>query len=607
MRSRRVFTNHRCNQNCSFCTFRRTADDPRAIAGAAVRAAIDEAVGPGLGELTLTGGEPTMRRDLVDLVAHARSRGAGTIVLETNATLVDEALARGLAAAGLTVARVHLPLASGALDLVTRDPGGFEAALTGLRALRDAGLALEISATLVRSTAAAVTDLPALLAATLGDRLRRVLAVVPVESPDPSEILTHAEAAAALARLDEACQRHEIRLQLAEGSGPPPCVFPPSGRHRHLYALSPGGTARGFRQLAACEGCVVRDRCPGVAEAYLARHPETEVHALTGDRARRRLTLIGSVEQQIERELVQPSFPAQGLPEALVRVQFHCNQACDFCFVSTHLPSASDAAVRRAIEEAAAAGQRVVLSGGEPTLHPRLPEYVRLASERSAGRWPVEIQTNAVLFEDPARLRPLTEAGLTHAFVSLHGSTAAIGDAVTRAPGTHAKTLLGVDHLVAAGVTVVLNFVICTSNKEDLPAVVDLVARRWPGVALNLSFVAPSTDMVPREAWLIPRYSEALPLVEEALRRAGELGVSIIGFESMCGLPLCLVPSRLAGFLDNQPVPEGADQGEFVRAPPCHSCALASRCWGVRRGYVELHGTGELHAIERVPPGGGLC
>ena len=69
---------------------------------------------------------------------------------------------------------------------------------------------------------------------------------------------------------------------------------------------------------------------------------------------------------------------------------------------------------------------------------------------------------------------------LSEAFVSLHGSTAIIGDAVTHAPGTYAKSVVGIDNLVARGVHVTLNFVICQTNLTDLVPFIELVASRWP-------------------------------------------------------------------------------------------------------------------------------
>src|SRR4051794_14301616 len=99
MRTERVFTNETCNENCWFCNARRPAEDSAFVAKPAVWRRIAEAQSSGARNIVLTGGEPTMRSDLADLVARAAAAGAH-VVLETNAVLIDDARARQLAAAG---------------------------------------------------------------------------------------------------------------------------------------------------------------------------------------------------------------------------------------------------------------------------------------------------------------------------------------------------------------------------------------------------------------------------------------------------------------------------------------------------------------------------
>jgi hypothetical protein len=219
-----------------------------------------------------------------------------------------------------------------------------------------------------------------------------------------------------------------------------------------------------------------------------------------------------------------------------------------------------------------------------------------LAKEHSD--YPVNLQTNAIRLSDPELARELAEAGLDEAFISLHGSTADISDAVTEAPGTHEKTLLGIDNIYAEGVRVLLNFVICERNREDIVPFVQLVARRWPEAFINISFVAPSTDLVPEEEALIPRYSMVLPHLAAAVREAHDHELSVGGFDSMCGIPLCLVPDSIDVYFHHTDIPEGYDAGEFVRTKTCETCALNRKCWGLRRGYLNLYGDSELRAVD---------
>jgi uncharacterized radical SAM superfamily Fe-S cluster-containing enzyme len=337
----------------------------------------------------------------------------------------------------------------------------------------------------------------------------------------------------------------------------------------------------------------VNDRCAGFPEAYLARHTLPAIRPIEEDRLRRRLSVISTIEEQVDRELVQPSRTIDG-DESIIRINFHCNQACHFCFVSTHLPTVEDERVREAIRAAAARGERIVLSGGEPTLHPRLLDFIRLAKQVS--KLPVQIQTNATRLDDAALALAIEEAGVSEAFVSLHGTTAEVSDFITDAPGTFVRTVAGIDNLARTSIVLILNFVIHRDNHHQLPAYMRMAAARWPRAVINVSFVAPSADVVPRTPALIPRYSEVRASLDEALDEATRLDRKVVGFDSMCGIPLCLVPDRFrkGPFLDME---QGYDRGEFLKPEPCSRCALERHCYGVRRGYAELHGTGELSPV----------
>jgi hypothetical protein len=114
----------------------------------------------------------------------------------------------------------------------------------------------------------------------------------------------------------------------------------------------------------------VNDRCPGFPRAALG--DGFVARPITEHRLRRRLTIVSTVEEQVARELVtRDDFRSSDdpVPEHTVRVNFHCNQSCEFCFVSTHLPPAAEAAIRAAIDDAGRAGAVLVLAGGEPTLN----------------------------------------------------------------------------------------------------------------------------------------------------------------------------------------------------------------------------------------------
>jgi len=586
-----VVTNETCDHRCGFCDARREHERASVAAHAAVVARIDAAVGHD--EIVLTGGEPTLRNDLPRLVARARVV-ATSVVLETNGARIDDALAVRLAHAGLATARLHVP-AMREHAAITGDAEGWSRLCRAATALARAGIRVEASIPIAVATLVELGTLPWAIAVAM-PAVAALRARVIQRAPDPATVLSPQHAIAGFEQLAEAARAASLPLQLDPATHVPPCLLARPDRHAHAYTLGPGGAQRDDHvRVSACTACVLHDRCPGVPTQWLA-YAESHAKPIAEDRLRRRLSIALSTDAQIARELVsdEPYRRPDGtaVPSRIVRVGFACNQACTFCFVSTHLPSAPRADVARAIDDIAAQGGVLVLSGGEPTLDPALVEWVRRG--KRGGAIEIELQTNATRI-DPSLADALVEAGLDVAFVSLHAATAEVSDAITNTPGTFVQTLAGLDALAGRVPTLRVNFVFCRPNIAEFPAFVDLVAASWPAATITVSFVAPSTDLVPHTSELVPRYTDVVPALVEGLRRARAHGVDVGGFDSMCGIPLCLVPvADRVPMLAREPIASGTGNGELVAAPQCAGCSLRTQCHGVRRGYAALHGTTEL-------------
>lgn len=593
VRTHRVLTNETCVHRCSFCDTRRDHERASVAGPEALAAGIDAAGAAGAEEIVLTGGEPTLRRDLPRWIARARGTGA-RVVLETNGAPIDAAAARAYAAAGLTLARLHVP-GHHAAAAVTGDPTAWAKAGEAAALLAATGVTIEAVIPIVAATLDELDTLPAAIAKTM-PAVSALRARVIQQAP--GGVAAPADAIAGLERLGDAARAVPLPLQLDPATFVPPCLLRRPDRLAHAYALGPGGASRpDHHRVSACAACVVVDRCPGVPTPWRA-HAEAAARSLGEERLRRRLSIVQSVDAQIARELVTDEVwrrtDGRTVRARIVRVGFACNQSCSFCFVSTHLPAAPRLDVAAAIDGIAEQGGVLVLSGGEPTLDPELAAWIRRG--KAKGACEVELQTNATRL-DVASVDALVDAGLDVAFVSLHAATAATSDAITGAPGTFARTLAGLDALAGRVPRLRINFVFCRANADEFPAFVDRVASRWPVAAITVSFVAPSTDLVPHTAALVPRYTEVMPALLDGLARARAHGLEIGGFDSMCGIPLCLVPAaERAPLLQLAPIPEGIDRGEFVVAPACGGCSLRGRCYGVRRGYAALHGTDELRA-----------
>ncbi|MBI5238882.1 MAG: radical SAM protein [Elusimicrobia bacterium] len=157
-----------------------------------------------------------------------------------------------------------------------------------------------------------------------------------------------------------------------------------------------------------------------------------------------------------------------------VRLTRGCNQRCLFC----HDRGAQDgavaewAALRRDLARGRRRGlRRVVLSGGEPTLH---PDYLRIvALARGLGYTHIQTITNGRRFCYPDFLRAAVRAGLSEVTFSLHGHTAALHDRLTRVPGSFVQALAALRAALAVpGLIVSVDVVI---NRLNLPVLRELL------------------------------------------------------------------------------------------------------------------------------------
>lgn len=137
-----IETGTSCNNQCDYCPQR------------ALRAAMGKGLDPGTDELkrriglarvqgfeeiAFSGGEPTIRKDLFDLVEYAASMGFQRVSMTTNGRMFAyRDFARRMVDAGLTGVSVSLHGPNPAIhDGLTGVEGSFEQAVAGLKALRE--------------------------------------------------------------------------------------------------------------------------------------------------------------------------------------------------------------------------------------------------------------------------------------------------------------------------------------------------------------------------------------------------------------------------------------------------------------------------------------
>jgi heme d1 biosynthesis radical SAM protein NirJ len=150
----------RCNLTCKHCySISGDVDFLGELSTAEVFGVMDDLRAFRVPVLILSGGEPLMRRDIFEISGRAKEMGF-YVGLSSNGTLVDAAHADRIRDTGYDYVGISLDGIGATHDKFRRKDGAYNAALRGLRLLRDRGVKVGVRFTMTDDN---VDELPALL------------------------------------------------------------------------------------------------------------------------------------------------------------------------------------------------------------------------------------------------------------------------------------------------------------------------------------------------------------------------------------------------------------------------------------------------------------
>jgi radical SAM protein with 4Fe4S-binding SPASM domain len=124
---------YRCNNDCAHCYNARGRDYPE-LETEQWKRILDKLWSLGIPHIVFTGGEPTLREDLPELIAHAENNGQITGINSNGRRLADPAYMARLVDAGLDHAQITLEShLSGIHDRMVKSKGAWEQTVHGLQ------------------------------------------------------------------------------------------------------------------------------------------------------------------------------------------------------------------------------------------------------------------------------------------------------------------------------------------------------------------------------------------------------------------------------------------------------------------------------------------
>ncbi len=309
-----VAITYKCNLRCVFCyagcnCTTQPVNDEKVMTVEEIRQVLYKLWHEGrVPSVSFTGGEPTLHKQLPELIAYAKELGM-RVNLITNGTRINADLARRLADAGLDSAQVSLEGTSSEIhNLVTQGQSSFDKTVAAVGHLKAVGIRVHTNTTINRMNVHEMPDMPRFVREVLDNERFSMNMLVPTGSAivHPDLIVRYTEIGDWLQRIQEQSKVHDVEFLWY--SPTPMCMFNPipAGLGNHgcsacdgLISVAPNGSvipcasyddevgslldnhlvdvwngekAKGYRDKALahpqCRDCSQFDICNGACPLY---------------------------------------------------------------------------------------------------------------------------------------------------------------------------------------------------------------------------------------------------------------------------------------------------------------------------------------------------
>jgi MoaA/NifB/PqqE/SkfB family radical SAM enzyme len=159
-----------------------------------------------------------------------------------------------------------------------------------------------------------------------------------------------------------------------------------------------------------------------------------------------------------------------------IRLTATCNNRCTFCLDSDAHNGTNISALTiksQIIDGRKKGATRLILSGGEPTIHPNYIEFIALGHRLNYRR--IQTVTNGRMFSYKPFLTRCVDAGLQETTFSVHGPNAKIHDALVGVRGAFEQEIQGIMNALEDGRLIVnIDIVINKMNVKHLTQMMDM-------------------------------------------------------------------------------------------------------------------------------------
>ncbi len=629
-----IVTGFSCNNNCVICSVRPKGKD---FSDRTTDEIIKDLIGgreKNYERVEFTGGEPSIRKDILYLIKQARGLGYKEIGLSTNGRLLSyKSFCEDLVKEGINRITFTLHAHEKKLhEIISCAPNSFEQTLAGIKnALSYKNVSVSVNTVIFKLNYQHIFQIGKFIYS-LGVPQWNILDLIPdgyAKERYKALCIKMAELSDALSSLKPLLNDFQNIIFFDFSL----CLFPPDMlNHPRVNFITAQGRLEITKQIgydpkrfskdslggaptdvhkeriAICENCIFSKECAGIWTDYLNLFGDDEIKKLTAKHSCLKEKLNLTIKESPILPVDNTATPKE--IHTYIQINSVCNQKCVFC----NRPPEGDKKIvvkleeiKKRIKEASInpGAKRIIFTGGEPLLYPNLSEAVHWAKKYG---FTTEIQTNGT-FLNIKKLSELKKTGLDIINFALHSHKKNISNKLRGVNFGFEEIVNNLRLADKMGFKIHIIHVINSINYKDLPKFIDYVNNlNLHTLWLNLSIVVPE-GWAWDNKWIIPRMRDIKPYLIEAMKRCKKYKIKFNVSEIV---PLCIVNgfeehaiSTLFKISNLEIVDDyltGKRSLDFVnlasdyaaKAPQCQECTFNNICAGFYPRLKELYGVNDF-------------
>ena len=507
------------------CDIPKMVKNSKELPFSAVKNMIDDAKQLGFEEISMTGCEPLLRKDIFKIIKYANEKNIRTSLC-TNGTLIIKNVAKKLALAGLSNASISLEGPKEVHDKI-RGKGSFDKVIRAIKFLKEERIAINIATVIIKQNYLYITDVVN-IAHKMGIksiRFQPFSNVFLFDKTTKNKFVLDSEEIEKMKKEIEKvfrlCRKYNIEIN----------------PYNYLKSIENYFLGKKFKPEKGCSSpsnsCAIDLNgnlypCWAMTDIIIGNIMQSRFIKLWDSKKYQKIRQLakngncsGCLMSCYDKDYSEEPLVGN------IKLGNLCNNNCLVCSIldkkSTENKSLSK--IKKELRQIRKKYNELIISGGEPLLREDATDVIKYA--RQLGFRYIILRTNGRIFSYMNYCKKIIEVGVDCFQVDLFGHTAELHDSITGVPGSFDQTIQGIKNLVGLNQDVQVNVLITKRNYKELGNIVGFL--NFLNIS-KLKFIFPEPSSNNKEIFdnFIPKIHEAVGPITSGKYLAWKFGMELM-------------------------------------------------------------------------------